>query len=82
MRSYPIWHDITACNYKSSKSYGSKNTAQTKVYVGTSANNSNLLATVITTKRVVGDITFFRLSVDNVIIKELRMCNKTNTIIK
>ena len=82
MRSYPIWHDITACNYKSSKSYGSKNTAQTKVYVGTSATNSNLLATVITTKRVVSDITYFRLSVDNVIIKELRMCNKTNTIIK
>ncbi len=81
MRSYPIWHDITACNYKSSKSYGSKNTAQTKVYVGTSANNSHLLGEVITTRRVCDDIIHFKLSVDNVIIKEIKMCNKTKNIL-
>lgn len=82
MKSYPIWHDITACNYKSSKSYGSKDTAQTKVYVGTCKSNSHLLGEVITTRRVVGDITYFKLSVDNDIIKEVKMCNKTKNIIK
>lgn len=81
MRSYPIWHDITACNYKSSKSYGSKNTAQTKVYVGTGANNSHLLGEVITTRRVANGVTSFKLSVDDVIIKEIKMCNETNTIL-
>jgi hypothetical protein len=39
--SYPIWHDITACNYNSSKSYGSKDEATTVVSVGSSKTNSH-----------------------------------------
>lgn len=62
--SYPIWHDVTACNYKSSKSYGSRDTAETTVRVGTSASNSELLVRHCTTRRTEGDYTVFRFFVD------------------
>ena len=81
-RHYPIWTEVTACNYKSSKSFGSKDTSEQNIYVGTSANNSNHLAKLVTTRRVIGDNTHFKISIDNIIIKEMIMCNKTKSIIK
>mgnify|MGYP003127411398 CR=1 FL=1 len=40
-RQYPIWNIITACIYKSGKSYGVKNTGEVEIRVGTSSSNSH-----------------------------------------
>ena len=40
-RQYPIWNIITACIYKSGKSYGVKNTCEVEIRVGTSSKNSH-----------------------------------------
>ena len=50
-RSKSIWHDVTACNYNSSKSYGNHNESNETIYVGSSANNSHFQCTVRTRKR-------------------------------
>ncbi len=81
MKSYPIWTEVTACNYKNSKSFGSKETSQQKIYVGTSKKNSHELATIVTTRRIENDVVVFRFSVDGNVLKEIRMCNKTKNII-
>ena len=75
MRQYPIWHEITACHYKSSKSYGSVNTAQEDIYIGSSSSNSHHFAKIMTTKRnrtdeVHGDVWVFTISIDDVVIKK------------
>ena len=82
MKSYPIWTEVTACNYKSSKSFGSQSTSEQTIYVGTSARNSHELAGIITTRRVVDNQTFFKFSVDGHILKEIIMCNETKEIIE
>ena len=51
MRQYPIWNIITACIYKSAKSYGVKNTGEVEVWVGTSSSNSHLFLKHTTTHR-------------------------------
>lgn len=80
MRNYPIWNDVTACIYKSSKSFGAKKKSQQKVLVGTSKNNSHQLAS-ITTEKVVNeedDTTTFEFCIDGRLVKSLTMCNKTH----
>jgi hypothetical protein len=74
-RHYPIWNDVTACNYKGSKSWGSVKDMTLNQYIGSSAKNSHLFAEIITTKREVIDSDgnkqiIFRLSVDGAMIKE------------
>lgn len=77
MRQYPIRHDVKACIYKSSKSYGAKNTSEETIYVGSGKNNSHTLAKVCTTKRFksnyknFGSYVVFRISVDNIVLKEM-----------
>ncbi len=68
--SYPIWNDITACIYKSNKSYGVKRDGINKIKIGTSASNSHDFATIKTTHKIMdnGDRQF-RLYVDNRLIK-------------
>lgn len=72
-RSYPIWLDVTACKYKSDKSFGFKQTGEITIKVGSSASNShNFLKTVITKragkyKNI--DVWIFKYSVDDVILK-------------
>lgn len=39
--SYPIWNDVTACTYRSNKSWGARNNASVSVKVGSSATNSH-----------------------------------------
>jgi hypothetical protein len=51
MRQYPIWNIITACIYKSAKSYGVKDTGEVEVRVGTSSSNSHLFLKHTTTHR-------------------------------
>lgn len=62
--SYPIWNDVTSCIYKSSKSYGARDTSETEVRVGTSAKNSEPLVRHVTTRRQDGEYTVFRFGVD------------------
>lgn len=62
--SYPIWNDIAACIYSSSKSFGAKDTSSTTVRVGTSATNSEVLVRHVTTRRLEGEYTVFRFGVD------------------
>jgi len=81
-RSYPIWVEVDACIYKSSKSYGAKDTNNQKIYVGTSKNNSHLLARITTTKRIIDEQTFFKLRIDGKVIKTIVMNNKTKEIKK
>ena len=81
MKSYPIWTEVTACNYKKSRSFGSLKTSQQKIYVGTSAKNSHELATIVTTRRIENDVVVYRFSVDGNVLKEIRMCNKTKNLI-
>ena len=59
-RSYPIWNEVTACIYSSSKSYGAKNESNAKVLVGTSGSNSELLVRHRTTRTESGDYTIFK----------------------
>jgi hypothetical protein len=51
MRQYPIWNIITACIYKSGKSYGVKDTGEVEVRVGTSSSNSHIFLKHTTTHR-------------------------------
>lgn len=74
--SYPIWHDVDACHYKSSKSWGGKNTSVDRIRVGSSLKNSELLGEVITTRRFfedekLGPVCVFKLSVDQIVLKEV-----------
>ena len=62
--SYPTWNDVSACIYSSGKSFGARDTSQTVVRVGTSASNSEVLVTHVTTRRVEGEFTVFRFGVD------------------
>ena len=50
-RAKPIWHKVTACNYKSDKSFGSLNTSEVEILVGSSASNSHHLIKHFTTRR-------------------------------
>jgi hypothetical protein len=74
-RSYPIWNEVEACNYQSSKSWGSKDCMTLNQKIGSSATNSHDFAEIRTTRR---EITLedgtramsFRLTVDGEIIKQ------------
>jgi len=52
MKQYPIWNIITACIYKSAKSYGVRNTGEVEVRVGTSSSNSHKFLKHTTTHRL------------------------------
>lgn len=62
--SYPIWNEVEACIYKSSKSYGARETSECIVHVGTSASNSEFLVQHVTTRREDGAYVVFRFGVD------------------
>ena len=50
--SKPIWTDVEACTYKSSKSWGAKDTCSFNQYVGSSSKNSHFQCKFVTTKRL------------------------------
>lgn len=73
---YSIWHNVEACHYKSSKSYGGKNTSVDNIVVGSSARNSHNFVNTVTTRRFYthethGDVCVFKYSVDMFICKEM-----------
>lgn len=80
MRSWPIWVNVEACTYKSSKSYGAKNTNAQTINVGSSASNSHELVKICTTRKEEGDEIVFRFGVDGKVIKTLRMDKNTHEI--
>ena len=45
-KSYPIWIDVSGDNYKTSKSFGSRDHVALDIKVGSSATNSHELARV------------------------------------
>ena len=51
-KMYPIWNDVQACIYKSSKSYGVRNTGEVEIRVGTSSKNSHKFLQHTTTHRL------------------------------
>jgi len=83
-RAYPIWNQVTACNYlngepngqhQGSKSWGSKDCMTLDQYVGSSISNSEHFCEVVTTRREETDaagneIIVFRVSLDGVILKK------------
>tara|TARA_R110002020_G_scaffold385470_3_gene596390 strand:- start:4316 stop:4573 length:258 start_codon:yes stop_codon:yes gene_type:complete len=80
MRSWPIWIDVEACTYKSSKSYGARDTNSQTINVGSSASNSHELVKICTTRKEEGDEIVFRFGVDGKVIKTLRMDKNTHEI--
>jgi hypothetical protein len=74
IKQYPIWHEVQACHYQSSKSYGGMNNSVDKICVGNGNSNSIELATVATTRRLIevdGErMVSFHLKVDGQTIKE------------
>ena len=77
--SYPIWHEISACHYNSKKSWGGKDNSKDSIYVGSSANNSEHFADILITRKVKNGKVIFRLSVDDVILKEAIFDENGNT---
>tara|TARA_R110000796_G_scaffold49904_2_gene118529 strand:+ start:305 stop:565 length:261 start_codon:yes stop_codon:yes gene_type:complete len=80
-RSYPIWNDVTACIYKSGKSYGVKDDGNVNIKVGTSASNSHDFISHRTTRKTLdnGDQEF-RFFVDGVLIKRAVVSKKEKTM--
>lgn len=76
-RSYPIWTDVQACIYQSSKSFGAKDTSHQTIYVGTSRSNSHQIAEICTTRREIDDKIVFKFSVDGEIVKTMTFDAKT-----
>tara|TARA_R100000149_G_C5824188_1_gene102294 strand:- start:202 stop:486 length:285 start_codon:yes stop_codon:yes gene_type:complete len=69
-KSYPIWNRITACIYKSDKSYGVRERGEVEVRIGTSGSNSYHFLNHKTTHKILenGDREY-RFYVDDVLIK-------------
>jgi hypothetical protein len=71
MRQYPIWNNVQACVYKSSKSYGIKNEGKVSIKIGTSSKNSHDFLEHRTTHRELEDGSKeFRFYLDGIIVKK------------
>ena len=79
--NYPIWVDVQACIYKSSKSYGARDTNEETVNVGTSAMYSHKFVTRGVTRRTYDDKIEFRAYHNGVWISQLIIDSKTREII-
>ena len=78
--SYPIWNNVQACIYGSSKSWGARDTCDVNVSVGSSTKYSNHFVNHTTTKREIEkDLFEFRFYVDNKIIKRALFDKKNKT---
>ncbi len=86
-QSYLIWHNVNACHYKSSRSYGGRTDSGETIYVGTSAKNSYIHCNILTTKREVDDVKFgkcyvFKTSIDNCVLKETWVSIDNKKVVK
>ena len=76
LRSYPIWHDVQACHYKSNPSFGGKNNSSITVRVGSSRKNSHNFITHSTTRRFYshekhGRVCGFQFKIEGVVLREM-----------
>ena len=74
--SYPIWNTVTACIYKSDKSWGAKDTSDITTLVGSSPSNSYELVNITSYRKFFhhekyGDVVSFRTKIDGKILKEV-----------
>jgi len=77
-RQYPIWNIITACIYKSGKSYGVRERGEVAIKIGTSSSNSHSFLTHrVTVKKHSKTLQEFRFYVDDKLIKK-RFVNNGN----
>ena len=77
-KMYPIWNDVQACIYKSSKSYGVRNEGIVNIKVGSSAVWSLDFVKHRKTRRMLTkDIAEFRFYVDGKLLKRSQFNNKT-----
>lgn len=75
-RAFPIWHNVSACHYKSDKSYGGRDTSEDNIVVGSSASNSHDFVHTKTLRRffeheTYGHVCVFKYYVDSIKIKEM-----------
>lgn len=76
-RHWPMWYEITACEYNSNKNFGFKNTGNIRIKVGSSKSNSHPFLVTTITRRFKSIIhngeaikaCVFTYSVDNVVLK-------------
>ena len=73
-QSYPIWIDVSGDNYKTSKSFGSRDSVSMDIKVGSSKTNSHELARVSIHWRedAAGNRTF-ALAVDGLVLRSAVM---------
>lgn len=87
-QQYSIWIDVEACIYKTSKSYGARNTNHEKVLVGTSARYSHQLCTRSVTRKELSeyrgfkDVLVFRSYHDGGLLKEMVLSSKTKEVLE
>ena len=88
MKQYPIWIDVEACIYKSSKSYGARDVNVENVLVGTSSKYSNLLYKRKTNRRVMDEyrgfenVIVFRAYHNDIIVEEMVISKKTKLVVE
>ena len=76
-RSYPIWVDVEACIYQSSKSYGARDTNTQTILVGSSRKNSHELCKIVNYKRTYEEyhghknVVVFKTKIDGITVKEI-----------
>ena len=82
MANYPIWIDVDACVYKSSKSYGARDNNVERVLVGTSSSSSELFCTRKVTRRTLDDGNIsFRAFHNDICIEEMIYNPKKHVIV-
>jgi len=70
-QSYPVWNQVTACIYKSSKSYGVRQVGEVDVKIGTSGSNSfHFVSHKVTHRKHADGSRTYRFYVDGICIKE------------
>lgn len=73
-RSYPIWYQVTNCNYKNNPNFGFRETGEVNIKVGSSSSNSHQFVKTEIRKRekvIDGvDCIVFTYSVDDKVVKK------------
>jgi hypothetical protein len=74
-KSRAIWNEVTSCSYKSSPSWGGNNDVKQTTYVGSSASNSQELATMEVSKRIYDKFVVFNYYIDQKLITQAIFTN-------
>ena len=86
-QSYPIWNQVTACIYKSNRSYGVRQEGAVDVKIGTSGSNSfHCLSHKVTHRKHADGSHTYRFYLDGICVKEATLNTnnemKINEVIK